>query len=243
MSAALVLLATLRFVEDVGLLGAIGAFTVRRLARQTPRIGWADPPLEPFLAAALAGGAVLLVAQREWAGLVRVLAEAGALGLCLRGRRYVAPFAVLAALLLPLTGHAAGVQPQPAGAVFADALHVTSAGMWAGGVFGLAALRPPQGWRGADARDLLARFGRVAVIAFGVTALTGVLRATEQLAAVGDLWSTPYGAVLVLKAAATGVMIALSFAWRRGLSVGRADAAAAAAVVAFTAILGALPPR
>ena len=54
-------------------------------------------------------------------------------------------------------------------------LHVVSAGRWAGGLLALASLRPPGGWAGAEARTLLERFGRIAFIAFGVTALSSAL--------------------------------------------------------------------
>src|SRR5258708_7765617 len=36
-------LAALHWVEYVGLLGGIGSMVIRRLARNGPRIGWADP--------------------------------------------------------------------------------------------------------------------------------------------------------------------------------------------------------
>jgi len=148
---------------------------------------------------------------------------------------------VLAAALLPLGGHAAGVLPA-GGAELADALHVLSAGMWAGGILALASLRPPDGWRSPEARLLLERFAGVALIAFAITALTGVLRATEQLSALSDLWNTSYGLVLTLKSIGVLVMLALSsLAWRRGLPVARVEAVVAAAVIGLTALLAAYP--
>jgi len=219
-------------LEYLGLLGGLGSFVVRRLGRMPPRIGWADPPMHIAFATALAGGLGLLALQPGWLVVPRVAAEALALVLCLKGRPLVAPFAVLAAGLLAITGHASG-----AGAMFADALHVLSAGMWAGGVLGLGSLRPPGGWRTVEAKALLDRFGRVAVIAFGVTALTGVLRATELLHDVSDLWTTTYGIVLGLKTAGVLVMLALAPAWRRGPF----EAYAAVFVVGATALLAALP--
>jgi len=148
--------------------------------------------------------------------------------------------AALAAALLPFAGHAAAADP-PAGAEFADALHVLSAAMWAGGILALATLRPPGGWQGPEARALLERFAGVALVAFAVTALTGVLRATEQLHALSDLWTTTYGIVLALKSAGVGVMLVLSLAWRRGLPVARFEAGVAALVVGATAILASFP--
>ena len=202
-----------------------------------PPIAWADPPMHIPFAAAVAGGLGLLAFEPSWWVVPRVVAEGTALVMCLRGVPFVAPPAVLAAALLALNGHAHG-----AGAEFDDALHVLSAGMWAGGILALASLRPPDGWRGGEARALLERFGRIAFIAFGITALTGLLRATEQLNAVGDLWTTTYGLVLSFKSVGVLVMLALStLAWRRGLPVAGVEAGVAVVVVGATALLAAFP--
>lgn len=235
-------LAVFHWLEYIGLLSALGSFVVRRLARIRPRIGWADPPMHIALGLALIGSIGLLVFGPETVPVMaRVVAEAIALMLCLRGIPYVAVFAALAAALLPFSDHAAAVQP-PAGAELADAVHVLSAGMWAGGILALASLRPPGGWKAPEARALLERFARVALIAFGVTALTGVLRATEQLTGVSDLWRTSYGITLTLKSAGVVVMLLLSsMAWRRGAEVARVEAVVAGLVVAATALLAVLP--
>jgi copper transport protein len=234
-------LAAFHWLEYLGLLGGIGSFVVRRVSRFPPAVVWANPPMHLAFAAALLGGAGLLVFQHSWWLVPRVLAEAIALVLCLRGMPYVAPFAVLAAVLLPLTSHAATLEPA-AGAMFVDALHVISAGMWAGGILALASLRPPRGWSSEESRTLLERFGRVAIIAFGVTALTGVLRATEQLNGLSDLLTTGYGAVLTLKSAGVLAMLALSLlGWRRHAAVSMAEAGTTILVVGLTALLAAFP--
>lgn len=242
------LLAAAHWIEYVGLLGGLGSFVVRRLGRQRPRIQWANPPMELAFAAAFLGGlavvggeALRLGAVPPWFGVARVIAEGATFVLCVRGIPAVAPAAVLAAVLLPLGGHAAGVFPA-GGAELADALHVLSAGMWAGGILALASLQPPGGWKSPEGRLLLERFAGVALIAFGVTALTGVLRATEQLATVSDLWTTSYGLVLTLKSIGVLVMLTLSsLAWRRGLPVARVEAVVAGVVIGLTALLAAYP--
>ena len=232
--------AVFHWLEYLGLLGGLGSFVVRRVSRFRPRLMWVNPPMHIAFATALAGGLGLLALEPSWLVVLRVAAEGLALFFCLRSRPLVAPFAVVAAVLLPLTGHAAGVEA-PAGAVFADIVHVLSAGMWAGGILALASVRPPDGWQSAEARMLLERFGRVALIAFGITALTGALRATEQLNDVSDLWSTAYGIVLTLKSAGILAMLALSLGWRRGWPAARAEAGVAVAVVGLTALLAAFP--
>jgi putative copper resistance protein D len=198
--------------------------------------------MEFALGAAFVGGLGLMFLDRQlsWPEVIRVAAEGVALSFCLRGSPYAAPFAVFAAAVLPLTGHAARVEPA-AGAELADALHVLSAGMWAGGILALASLQPPGGWRGTEARALLERFSPVAMIAFGITALTGVLRATEQLVSVSDLWTTPYGVVLALKVAGVGVMLALSALALLRRPVMRGEAAMMVLVVGATALLASFP--
>ncbi len=240
-------LAVLHWIEYLGLLGGLGSMVVRRLAANRPPIHWVRPPMHIALGAAFAGGLAVISVEAlhagtmpGWERVVRVVAEGLAFVFCSRGISLVAPAAFLAVALLPLGGHAAGVQP-PAGAELADVLHVASACIWAGGILALATLQPPGGWRGAEARSLLDRFAGVALIAFAITALTGVLRATEQLHGISDLWSTSYGIVLVLKAVGVGIMLLLSLAWRRGLPVAQAEAGVAVLVVAATAVLAAYP--
>lgn len=244
-------LAALHWVEYVGLLGGLGSIVVARLARNRPPILWAQyPPMHIALGAAFVGGLAVITVEGfhagalpGWERLARVAAEGVALVFCVRGVGYVAPMALLAAVLLPLAGHAAAVKPA-AGAEFADAVHVMSAGMWAGGILALATLYPPGGWRGPEARALLDRFGGVALIAFVVTALTGVLRASDQLHDVSGLWTTSYGAVLTLKSVGITIMLVLSsLAWRRGLPVARVEAAFAGLVIAATAALASFPAQ
>lgn len=250
----------LRWVEYAGLIYVIGVFVVRRLAANTPRIAWARPPMELALAAALVGGFGVVVGQAlvaghslsgavtllsedaaGWVRVARVAAEGGALALCLLGRRMVAPLAIFAAASLAFAGHAAA-QQQPAGPIFADALHVLSAGVWAGGILALATLKPPGGWSREEGRALLVRFGRVALIAFAITAMTGVLAAASALSSLSELWTTPYGLVLSVKSAGVAVMVVLSvLAWRRRFGLVRFEAGVALLVLAATAVLAATP--
>lgn len=259
-SATDLAIGALRWVEYAGLIYVIGVFVVRRLAGNAPRIAWARPPMERALAAALVGGLGVVVAEAlvaghslsgaatflfgdaaGWVRIVRVAAEGLALALCLLGRRMVAPAAIFAAASLAFAGHAAALG-QPAGPIFADALHVLSAGVWAGGIMALAAVRPPGGWNGEEGKALLSRFGRVALIAFAITAMTGVLAATSVLGSPSDLWTTPYGLVLSVKSAGVLVMVVLStLSWRRGLGLVRFEAGVAILVLAATALLAATP--
>jgi putative copper export protein len=237
------ILSAFRWVEYLGLLGFIGVIVVRRLAGNQPALLWARTPMHPALAVALVGGVgtVVLGGPGGWARVARVLAEGLALVMCLRGVRFVVVPGLLAAALLAFAGHAARVQPQFAG-IAVDAVHILSAGMWAGAIVTMATLKPPGGWRESEGRALLARFSRVAPLAFAITALTGVLRVTEELSSISDLWTTSYGIVLDLKAVGVLVMVILSWlAWRRGLPVARVEAAIAVVVIGATALLAAYP--
>jgi len=252
--------AALRWLEYLGLIWTIGIMVVRRLAAMPPPIKWARPSMQLALAAAFVGGLGVITIEAfdasgslpgaityltgdapGWVRTGRVAAEGAALIFCLRGVRFAAPLAIFAAAALALAGHSAGVRPAP-GAIFIDALHVLSAGVWAGGIIALAALRPPGGWNGEEGRALLARFGRVALIAFAFTALSGVLLATNELTGIGDLWATSYGLVLSAKSAGVLAMFVLSaLVWRRRLASVRVEAAVAVAVLAATALLAAYP--
>ena len=82
----------------------------------------------------------------------------------------------------------------------------------------------------------------MAAIAFALTALTGVLRGTEELTDLGNLTHTPYGLALSAKSIAVITMLVLStLAWRRLLPAPHVEAAVVAVVVAATALLAAYP--
>jgi putative copper export protein len=250
----------LRWVEYAGLIYVIGVFVVRRLAANTPRIAWARPPMALALGIALLGGLGVVVCEslvagtslsgaigflvgnpHGWVRIARVAAEGGALALCRLGRRMVAPVALFAAASLAFAGHAAA-EGQPAGPIFVDAMHVLSAGVWAGGIMALATVRPPGGWIGEEGKAMFVRFGGVALIAFAITAMTGVLEASSAISYLSDLWTTPYGVALTVKSAGVLVMVVLSaLAWRRGFGLVRFEAAVAILVLAATAVLAATP--
>lgn len=238
MTALEVLLAAFRWLEYAGLLGFVGVVVMRRLGANPPFLGWARPGMERALALAALGGLGSLALAPSWFGAIRFAVELMALVFCLRWGPGAVPSGFGALLLVTLAGHI-----QPSGpSIFVAELHVLSAGMWAGGILVLATLRPPGGWRGAEGQDLLDRFGRVAMIAFAFTALTGLLRATEVLTGFGDLWQTAYGIVLAVKSIGVLAMLVLAaVTWRRGVPAARTDAIFALAVMAATGLLVAFP--
>ncbi|MBW3589899.1 MAG: CopD family protein, partial [Actinobacteria bacterium] len=78
--------------------------------------------------------------------------------------------------------------------------------------------------------------------AFLVTAATGVIRGSQELATLSDLWRSDYGKVLAAKSIGVLVMVPLSIlAWRRVVSRPRAEAVVALAVIGAAALLAAFP--
>jgi len=256
--------AALRAIEYAALLMAVGMIAVQELAARRRPLAWVRTRLWIPVAAALVAGTAAVTGDAASAtGSVSLSSFLGYLGNGLPGSarmlhlgaegiglllalalvrpRYVlAPLAV-ALVALAASGHAAAAQPR-ALTVGVDSVHLLAAGVWAGGILALATLRPPGGWRGEEGRALLRRFARVAVPAFALTALMGVLRATEELSGVGDLLSSAYGRVLDVKVLAIGVMVALSLiAWRQLRASPRVEGAIAVVVIAATALLSSFP--
>jgi hypothetical protein len=123
-------------------------------------------------------------------------------------RLEVLPF-LAAFLLLPaptLAGHA--LDPgRPRIMAVVDLLHVTAASVWLGGLAALAlALRG-----GDDRSRMLRRFSNLAFASVFVLAATGVIRAFSELDSVGQLWSTGYGRVLLVKSALLTILIAIGW--------------------------------
>lgn len=256
------LLALARAVEFGGLLLAIGLLLVRRLASHAPRLVWVRGPLVGALVVALVGGIAVVAGESAaaaggvgaagiasyliggdpgYARLLRLGFEAVALVLGLRGLRGVTVALLTAITALAAAGHAAALRPA-APAISLDAIHLASAGLWAGGILALATIRPPAGWLSQEARILLGRFTPLALVAFSVTALTGLLQAIEELSSPLDLLQSAYGNVLAVKVVAIGAMLPLSLlAWRRLHPRPRVEAAIALVVISASALLAAFP--
>lgn len=254
-----------RFVEYAGLLFATGSLVLGWVARPAPPLAWARPRLLEPLALALVAGLAVVVGEALVAApspalgslvdyfatgqgvtrLTRLGLEALALAAAFRSWALAVPFLGGALVALAAAGHAAAASP-PWAAVASDALHLAAAGVWAGGILALATIRPPGGWRSPDGRALLARFSPVAITGFGATVVFGVVRSTQELAAVGDLVSSGYGRLLGVKILLVATMVPLSLlAWARRARFHRREAIVALAVALIAALLAAypLPPR
>src|SRR2546422_191308 len=119
------------------------------------------------------------------------------------------PFlAGLALLPLPtLAGHSLD-RGRPLLEPAVDFLHVASASFWLGGLVALGLTL-----RSSDGRaPTLQRFSNVAIVSVAVLAATGVTRAFAELSSLGQVWSTGYGRVLIVKTALLVPLVALG--WR-----------------------------
>jgi copper transport protein len=251
-----------KWIEALALLFLAGQVLLSRLARREPRLEWVKPGFHAA-SVALSAGLVVVWAQATvgsgghslpdylayfGAGLsgvaliARLVLEALTLLAVVRGWRTLLPLFLGATLvLLAAAGHAAGVQPAWLG-IGLDAVHLIAAGLWAGGIAALALVRPPGGWRSAEARQLLRRFTPVALAAFGTTVVAGGLEAIEQLGSLQSLFGTDYGRVLLAKMALVGCMLPLSLmAWRLGRPHVRIEASIAICVVGAAALLASFP--
>ncbi len=95
-------------------------------------------------------------------------------------------------------------------------LHLLAAAVWGGGLAALVVLGR-LAWRSVAAderprllRELIARFGKVGVIAAPVLFVTGVVTSFGLLAKVSDLWDVSFGRVVSAKVALFGLAIALA---------------------------------
>lgn len=114
--------------------------------------------------------------------------------------------AALATLVpLALQGHAAGAGSHSA-ASSALWMHAASAAVWIGGLGVTAWLLTS---RAAQSEVILRRFSSIALGAYVVLSLSGLVSALFRLNGVSDLWLTAYGQLIVLKIVA---LVGLGFA-------------------------------
>jgi putative copper resistance protein D len=142
--------------------------------------------------------------------------------------------ALLGPLPVALTGHSA---TGGAHDIASDSLvlHVLAASLWVGGLVAVVALAAvPGGDRASALATAVPRYSRMALVCWAVVGATGVVNALVRVAPA-DLFTTGYGALVVGKAAALGVLGALGLAHRRR-TVGAAAAGQARALARLGAV-------
>jgi nitrogen fixation protein FixH len=198
-----------------------------------------------------------------WWRVLPIIAAGGALAMGGRGRAGSRPLALATTGILAggamladvLAGHAGASAGAWRWANIADQwAHVAAVGVWIGG---LAALLVGLGRIPSDAKTRAARrFSAVAGIALGAIALTGILRAVDEVGRWNALLTTDFGRLVVVKAALLLVLAGLGAINRyrslpaigetlRGLRrVGAAELTLAVVVLGITGVLtGFAPPR
>ena len=253
------LISIARAVEDLGLFLTTGLLLLGWLARREPPLGWVrSRPVVPLTVAAAAGiavvsaeaisaargvspGAVASYLTTGVSGVARLIRPALELfaSLLARRRSRSTAWAVAASIVaLAAAGHAEAV---PWG-VSIEAVHVGAAAVWAGGVLALALQHPPGGWSSVEGRSLLRRFTPVALGAFTLTAMAGLLRGAQEVGSVHEVFASSYGVTLLVKSLFVVVMVALSvLAWRRRLVAPRLESALVLGVTAAAVLLAAYP--
>lgn len=210
----------------IGSAAAAGLLTGLALVLVRQAIDFRDPfvPLSEDLTLLLGGTAW----GDAWVTAIGLcLVSLVAMGLAARGvgAGWLAatPAAVALAFFPGFTGHAAAARSEHPMAVAMDALHVMSAGAWAGGLAVMLLLGRGDR-RSGDAAGvgtlgaLVPRFTPVALVAAAVLAVSGLYASWLNLPGVGALTGSGYGRLLLAKVAVvSAAMLAGAINWRRQL--------------------------
>jgi putative copper resistance protein D len=177
-----------------------------------------------------------------------------------RGGKSAALLAAALTVSLAWLGHAgAGLGPRGNWLLLADAGHLLAAGVWPGGLapFGMQLRRRMQRGEVAEARAEVRRFSGMSLVAVPLLAGTGLVNACFLVGSWGALAVTPYGRLLIAKAAVFAIAAGLG---ARNLLTHKpameaepvalkalarnvwTEAALASVAVAIVAIMGTLPP-
>jgi copper transport protein len=166
----------------------------------------------------------------------------------------VAGAAALAAILIHVAaGHANATGTLRPAKVAAQWVHVGAVSVWLGGLAAL--LLGIRGLSGEPRAAAARRFSSVALLAFVAVAATGTIRAVNEVSAWSDLFTTPYGVLVVVKVGLLLGLLALAAVNRRrnvpqaarsarGLMLfSRAELIVAALALTAAAIMASISPR
>jgi copper transport protein len=147
-----------------------------------------------------------------WLARIGALAVLALLTRSLRDAAQILALVVAAGLLatVSLSGHAL-VAPAPVPAVAFDGIHLAAAALWSGGLFVLL--------RGPVPRRVVARFSDIAIGSVTALVLTGTWATFAHVPSLAALVTTPYGLVIVAKAALLIPLLVLGYRnFQRGRS-------------------------
>jgi putative copper resistance protein D len=131
--------------------------------------------------------------------------------------RIVLVIALLGMLTPGVTGHASSSSSHEV-AVTTVALHVAAASLWVGG---LGAILVLLGRRRALLQSVLPRFSTLAGFCLFTVTVSGVLTAQVRLGSWAALFGTGYGALVIAKTVALGLLGGLGLLTRRRMAAGR----------------------
>jgi copper transport protein len=149
-------------------------------------------------------------------------------------------------------GHAAAEGSLREGQIVAQWVHFAAVGVWLGGL--AAVLVGIRGEPDDTKTHAVRRFSAVAAVALALVAVTGVVRALDEVGSWGDLFGTGYGQLVIVKAGLLLLLATLGGVNRyrnvpaagkslRGLrTVSRGELGLGAGVLAVAAILATLVP-
>lgn len=187
----------------IGLLVTTAADLLRRAFDMTGSLSQAIPAIHPLLFITHIGHVwiargILVIALLLMDGFDRV---------GLRWLRIVLGIAL--GVTIALTGHAADHGDFTVH-VLMDSVHVIAAGLWVGGLFGLAiAFRSNLETMSLDApARIIPRFSTLAGGALLAVVVGGIFNAWISLPNISSLWNTAYGKILSLKVLAVLLLIA-----------------------------------
>lgn len=133
------------------------------------------------------------------------------------GVAWVTALSLIPLVPLALMGHAAGATGHTQ-AVNSLGLHLMAVIMWVGGILVLVLLSPQLMGR-PDLRTIIERYSALAFAAIMVVAFSGFMNAILRVHTLTD-WQTPYGLLILAKAAAT-IALGLIGLWHRTFIISR----------------------
>jgi copper transport protein len=256
-SMAFPLVALLRWLFFLGLVGVAGGLVGDRIARRaTPEAARPRSLVMPAAAAGSLAAAGLLAQVVATGGLgragyllgVEVLGLALIAALARRARWWLVASPALAVVAAESLRNHLGTQRGVAGALIV-AVHLVAISVWLGALVHL--LRVAHANRGTNARmgPAFLAYSRLALLLLGLVAATGTIAALLLVPSFGALTGTAYGRTLIAKATLVAVVAALALVARRRLFAtpasaprpARAEATTLVAVLAASAILVSLP--
>ncbi len=230
----------------IGVLLLLAAEPLALLAQTTSLGAGAGGPLDPdIVGGALDSSFGRVLAQRLGAALLLWVLLGAARDASARATGAVAILGLALALVDGEAAHAGGVRPAWLG-LSLNTLHVAAMGVWTGGIAALLSVWGLPAIAGRP-REVAARVGRLAAVALGVLAATGIVMAVQHLAAPSDLLGTPYGRTLAAKLGVLLVVLLLALTASRVSEARRApwwsrEAVALLAVLVLAGLLVSLPP-